>query len=280
VADGSAAAPGPNFATDAANAGAAIRNDDNGNVSPIGTFSNGATIFGAAGTPNDIPDNPLTEQIVFNDPAGTVDSANAPDIAQNGQASADGSYTVETANLTVTKTSKVIYDPINLDACTPASLSCTTDGNPKAIPTAYIQYTITIANAAGAGSANLTTLSDVINATGTSTVFLDPDLLRADIDLGATLSAPSGGDFENGGGDAVRIDTTGTGRNGGAGATTYCLGTGAGCTYSGDPNGSVSIDFAAVAGMAAEGVSPNDYAAGELKGGESVDVVFNVILQP
>lgn len=246
-------------------AGAAITNDDNNNVSPAGNFSNGDTVV-VAGVANDIADQAGTVQTVFNDPVGTLDSAGAADIAQNGQASANSSYTVATPILTVSKTSQVIYDPINLDAFTVGN-------NPKALPSAYVQYTITISNDATAtASAELTTLSDAIDAFSTGTVNLDANLLDAGKVLGATLNFP--GDEESALGN-IRVDTSGTAR--GAAGLSYCT-SGAdadGCDYSGDPNGSVSVDFSTVASMAAEA----GYTVGELKPNETVVIVFNVIVQ-
>jgi hypothetical protein len=135
----------------AATEGAAITNDDNGNTSPAGTYSNGATNV-AAGVANDIADVVGTVQTVFNDPAGAnaedEDSAGAQDSAQNGQASDSDAYQVAAAALTVTKTSAVTNDPVNGAS------------NPKAIPGATIQYTLTIANAAGAGDADSVTITD------------------------------------------------------------------------------------------------------------------------
>lgn len=76
--------------------GAAINADDNGRVSPAGTYSNGATIV-AAGTPNPVADTSGMET-VFNDPAAAdaedVDSAGVQDIAGNGQHADASAYQV------------------------------------------------------------------------------------------------------------------------------------------------------------------------------------------
>jgi len=252
----------------------AIMEDDNGHVSKGGDdFTNGAADLNAlivAGGTN--PDGIATMETVFGDPAGTQDGDASlfGDETFDAQHSDDNSYTIASAVITVTKVSKVIYDPINLDEAITSN-----PNGPKAIPGAYIQYTITIDNdALSPVSADLTTLADVIVASGTNSVNLDTNLLDATKVLAATLVFPA--DSESPTADAVRIDTTGTnGRNGNAGTTTYCLGATAGCTYSGDPNGTVNVDFTAVAGMAAEA----GYTAGELKPGEDVTVVFNVIVQ-
>lgn len=245
----------------------AITNDDNGNISPAGTYSAAGPV--AAGTASDIVDDPATMQTVFNDPAGTEDSdGTTPGSTQNGQMADASSYIITTSALTITKVSSVIYDPLNFDAAVTA-------GNPKAIPGAYIQYRITVANAITSSvSADLTTLADVITAAAAD-VNLDVNLLNDAIALGATLTFPA--DSESGGVIAVRIDTTATGRA--AAGLTYCLQAIAdGCTYGGDPDGTVTVVFTSIAGMAAE-VGPPAYAAGELKPGETVEIVYNVIVQ-
>lgn len=244
----------------------AITNDDNGNISPAGTYSAAGAV--AAGTASDIVDDPATMQSVFNDPAGTEDSTGAAGATQNGQMADASSYIITTSALTITKVSKVIYDPINLDASV-------TVGNPKAIPGAYIQYTITIANAGTSSvSADLTTFADVITA-ASADVNLDVNLLDDSIALGSTLAFPA--DSESGGVIAVRIDTIGTARL--SAGLTYCLQAIAdGCTYGGDPDGTVNIVFTSIAGMGVE-AGPPAYTAGELKPGDIVEIVYNVIVQ-
>jgi len=66
-----------------------------------------------------------------------------------------GGYIISAAALTITKTSVVVYDPINLAV------------NPKAIPTARVEYTVTIANAAASATATSVTVSDAIPANTT-----------------------------------------------------------------------------------------------------------------
>lgn len=77
--------------------GAAINADDNGNISPAGVFSNGATNM-PAGTPTSIPDAAATMETVFNDPAGLapedVSTVLVQDVAGNGQNSDAGAYQV------------------------------------------------------------------------------------------------------------------------------------------------------------------------------------------
>lgn len=88
----------------------------------------------------------------FIDAAGDVATDGAsPDNTGDGFHSDSGGYVVNLANLTVTKTSAVIDDPVNGAV------------NPKAIPGATIEYTVTIANGAGAGTADNVTITDDLN---------------------------------------------------------------------------------------------------------------------
>ncbi len=120
VADMPAAAPGDLAAVSlvvqiaaggAAGEGAAINADNNGNTSPAGTYSNGATAV-AAGTPSSSADA-LAEDIVFNDPAGLnaedFDSTTAAqDVVRNGQHVATDAYIVEPSEVVINKSVTVI----------------------------------------------------------------------------------------------------------------------------------------------------------------------------
>ncbi|MFC1589294.1 hypothetical protein ACFL3P_03380 [Pseudomonadota bacterium] len=79
--------------------GVAISNDDNGHVSPIGSYSNGSVNV-AAGVASTTP-NTAGLETVFNDPAAVnsedVDSNGAQDIASNGQHSDTGLFLVQSA---------------------------------------------------------------------------------------------------------------------------------------------------------------------------------------
>lgn len=195
----------------AATEGAAINNDNNNHVSPAGTYSNGGTAV-LAGTANNVADDPTAVETVFNDPAGTsVDSTGAADAAQIGQTSADHSYTVQAAALTVTKTSAALWDPVN------------NASNPKSIPGGYVTYSVSIVNAAGAADAALTTLSDALPAT----LDLDPDFV--------TNVGP--GNPTNVAGDGIEV-TKGV-------TTIYCTGVadGDGCDYTGGAGGTITVDL-------------------------------------
>ena len=97
----------------AAGEGAVINNDDNGNVSPAGTYSNGGTavVAGTAVTNS----NTTGLEIIFNDPAGLsaedVDSSglSVQDSAKNGQHSDSGAFVVIVpAKVVINKTLTVI----------------------------------------------------------------------------------------------------------------------------------------------------------------------------
>ncbi|RNJ62836.1 MAG: DUF11 domain-containing protein [Porphyrobacter sp. IPPAS B-1204] len=77
-----------------------------------------------------------------------ADGAGADDGTNDGVFGAGGSYTVSAATLDVTKTSRVISDPVNNTA------------NPKAIPGATIEYCVTVGNAAGSATATNVTITD------------------------------------------------------------------------------------------------------------------------
>ena len=83
----------------AAGQGVAITNDDNGSISPAGSYSNGALNI-SAGVVNSVANTPGLET-VFNDPAAAspdnIDSSSVSDVAANGQHSDVGVFYVQTA---------------------------------------------------------------------------------------------------------------------------------------------------------------------------------------
>jgi uncharacterized repeat protein (TIGR01451 family) len=97
-------------------------------------------------------DTPGVVDIVFADSAVGVHVAQ---IARDGKAFDDDEYYVVAPALTVTKTSAVISDPFNLLV------------NPKAIPGATMEYTITVVNAAAGAQATGVVIADVVPANTT-----------------------------------------------------------------------------------------------------------------
>jgi hypothetical protein len=102
----------------------------------------------------------LTTETVLFDAAGTA----AGDVANDGRSSDDDDYTVQAPVLTVTKLSRIIADPVNLvTAGAPDNVSAVANANAKAIPGAYVEYCITVANAAGGATADSVAISDVLS---------------------------------------------------------------------------------------------------------------------
>jgi uncharacterized repeat protein (TIGR01451 family) len=93
-------------------------------------------------------DTPGAVDIVFADDFGPFD------LARNGQDRAFDAYTIDTAAVTVVKSSKVTYDPVNLGL------------SPKAIPGATMEYCLAISNA-GPGTATAVVVSDLLPTTVT-----------------------------------------------------------------------------------------------------------------
>ncbi len=93
-------------------------------------------------------DDPTVVQNVFADAAGSGTS----DDAADGYHSATDIYEVSAADISVSKTSKILWDPVNGST------------NPKAIPGAIVEYCIAVANAAGGAPATGVAISDTIPA--------------------------------------------------------------------------------------------------------------------
>lgn len=224
--------------------GAAITNDDNGNISPAGSYSNGATNV-AAGAPSTIADNPATVQIVFGDAAGDINSTAAAGAASNGQHADSDSYTVQAAALTLTKTTAILWDPVNGNT------------SPKAIPGAYMTYTVTISNT-GAASGDLTTLADTLSGS----LALDPDFVTNAGPGNPTNAANASFDVAHGGG-STRADPV----------SCTAAADADGCDAGLAAGGAITIDFTTL--MPVEGA----YTAGEIKPGETATITFNTIVQ-
>ncbi len=91
--------------------------------------------------------NTAAVDTVFADGTGTGGDGN-----NDGRDSARDDYTVAAAALSVVKTSRVVWDPVNLAV------------NPKAIPGARIEYCIAVTNAAGGAAATAVAVSDTLVA--------------------------------------------------------------------------------------------------------------------
>ena len=242
---------------------ATATNGNNALVSLTATTANDGTCVLPAGTgcvttlATAGADNPAAVDIVFADLAGSDDAAN------DGKSSARDAYQVAAAVISVLKTVSPICDPFNGAA------------SPKNIPGSYVQYEITISNAVGAASATLTTISDVLN---TFTAF------DADLRTGAGGVAPNkctSSPPASAAGSGFRLRCTGTARAAGVGTCANAGGqfftTAADTDAMNFSGGAVNVTFGVVGGAQALPAEAG-YLAGELKGGESVVIRFNAII--
>jgi hypothetical protein len=140
---------------------------------------------------------------VFADGAGVTDGAN------DGRHSDDDGYLVASAQLSITKSSTVISDPVNGGV------------NPKAIPLAIVEYTITISNDPGAGASatSISVSDDLSTEIGAGTIAFEPDTFGAGMGIEVTAPNigggaptaltnavdPDEGDFDGTGADTVTV---------------------------------------------------------------------------
>lgn len=199
--------------------------------------SGAATALTETGT-----NDPTKVDIVFADTAGTDDGN------RDASFSARSAYQVSTAALSVKKTVSSVCDPLNGPT------------NASNVPGAYVQYTITITNSATASSsATLTQISDAL----ASTLVFDNDFIQ-----GATAAAcvsGTGSTPTNAAGNGVEILQT----NRGATYPKFLTSTATDADGAGVASNTLTVDFSK-----ALPAGENSHAAGELKPGESVSVVF------
>jgi hypothetical protein len=211
---------------------------------------NGAAAMGAVTTNDDATaDNPAAIDVVFADAAGTDDATGARD----GQHSDRDAFVMASAQISIQKTAATLW-------WNPAGTGNPTVANPKAIPGAYVQYTVVISNAAAAAaSATLTTITDALAAT----LAIDPDLIVAGT-----------GNPTNAAGDGFSVTYTTATARAGAGVASYY-------TTANDADGvehnAGTITATMTTVLPAD--APNSYVAGELKPGDTVTLVFNAIVQ-
>jgi uncharacterized repeat protein (TIGR01451 family) len=116
-----------------------------------------------------------------------ADGAGDTDADRDAQHSDTDAFQVLSAVLTVTKTSAVVEDPVNGTT------------NPKAIPGAYIEYTITVTNAAGAGSTATAVVfaDDLSTEIGNGTLAFRTDSYGGGLGMNVTAPAINGGASTN-----------------------------------------------------------------------------------
>ena len=170
------------------------------------------------------------------------DAAGSDDAANDGKISVRSGYLVQTSSLTVTKSVAVWCDPINGAT------------NPKLFPGSFAQYTITVSNSAAATApATLGNVTDTIVAQ----LGFDPNLVQAT----AGCATPT-----NAAGKGVKVSCVGGSR--------ACVTTPIYLTSTTVETGQV-LTVPLGTTLPAEGA----YAAGQLNPGETVNVIFNAIVQ-
>lgn len=108
-----------------------------------------AALASAGGAiPAQAADVKTTKQYVYADGAGTATG----DVVRDKTHSTNLTYTAVTSALTISKTSVVIWDPVNLTV------------SPLYIPGAVVEYAITISNGAGGAQADAIALTDTLAA--------------------------------------------------------------------------------------------------------------------
>jgi hypothetical protein len=216
----------------------------------------GAAGQGAALANNTASANTAAVDNVFADAAVAAINADGTIPVQAGNDAtgiARDAYKVSAAILTVTKAQSIVCDPVNGTT------------NQHNIPGAVVRWTITISNAAGAGTANLATVADALDVTNTT---IDPNLITGAGALPASCASATG-TAENAAGRGFKLDVVGDAR--GASYPKFLTTTSSvdGADFV-TPN--VGIDYAVAMPVEA------GYTAGELRGGESVVVYYNVTI--
>lgn len=174
--------------------GGAVDNGDAALYSLQATVGDGgaASIEGTASVEDTDGDDPTEVENVFADAAGSgSDGAGTGDVAYDGIHSDAWAFIIVKAEVTITKEAIAVWDPFTCDDDadpstdpTPptthdVSAECGT-GNPLAVPGAYVEYTITIENAANAATATNLSISDVVDdaeVTFVADAYTDDDAL-------------------------------------------------------------------------------------------------------
>ncbi len=107
-----------------------------------------ALLSDGSAIPAETADVVTTKQYVYADGSGPHSS----DIANDTEHSDALAFVIQTASLTISKTSSVVWDPVNLTT------------NPMHIPGAIVEYLITISNGASASQADAVTITDTLDA--------------------------------------------------------------------------------------------------------------------
>jgi uncharacterized repeat protein (TIGR01451 family) len=184
--------------------------------------------------------------IVFGDAQGSDD---AP---RDGKHSVRGAFKVVTATLNVTKTFVTVCDPFNGST------------NPTNVPGGYVQYVVNIQNT-GSVSAILTQVQDVLS----TNVSFDPDLIKG---TGAGTQCAAGVAPTSVAGSGIKVVQTNRGALFPANYPKYLTTNAA----DGDGGGYTAVTRTVAADFSQVLPPEGGYAAGELKQGETVQVIFQV----
>ena len=225
-------------------------------VARTGGTAGGAV--GAALANNTASANTAAVDNVFADAAVVAVSADGTIPVQAGNDAtgiARDAYKVSAAILTVSKTQSIVCDTVNGTT------------NQHNIPAAVVRWTITISNAAGAGSANLATVTDALDVTNTT---IDPNLITGAGALPASCASATG-TAENAAGKGFKMSVAGSARTGFP--KFFTTANDADGADFNTPNATINYATAMPIDPAGTG-----YTAGELKGGESVTVYFNATI--
>lgn len=182
----------------------------------------GSSACGSTGT---------TVDVVYGDQAGPMDNL------RDAKHSAASAFVVSNATISISKTYTVVSDPINGTS------------NPKPIPGATIEYTITVSNASGGASATLQTITDTLP----SNLKIVSTANQASWSVTSSNRSSTSGNLTA---DNDSIDGL----------------------YHSDPTNTGGTLTATITTILPADV-PNNYQAGELKAGETLTIKFRATIE-
>lgn len=140
------------------------------NAHEAGSGAIGAEITATAGADTSGVDTVLAD--------GSGTDTGTTDVDNQGDFSASHTLTVNAADITVAKASRVVWDPVNLFS------------DPKAIPGARVEYCISVSNAGGAATATGVTVNDPLP--GDVTFFPDAFGTTGDVMINGGIDGVTG----------------------------------------------------------------------------------------